>query len=351
VNRTIPRESISHSAIPSVLWWLLLLCACLQLLGCATAPAARTNRDRVVVLLGASSGFGKGVALELADQGANVVVAARRTQLLEELARECEQRGGQALAVTADATKEADVERLAQEAVSRFGRIDVWINLAGIGAFGRFEEIPLADHHRLVDVNINGVINGSYYAMRQFRRQGAGTLINISSVAGRVGFPYYPTYSASKHAVTGLGVALNQELRLNGDRNIHVSTIEPYASNTPWFEHAANYLGHSPSMVLMDPPPKIVDAIVRATLRPKKEIAVGYKAKLLFASHRMTRRVTENAAGRITHNVLMKQPPTPPHSGSLQEPMASGTEVEGPVPPPPGEGNPPTKPPEELPPG
>ncbi|HYG61198.1 MAG TPA: SDR family NAD(P)-dependent oxidoreductase, partial [Thermoanaerobaculia bacterium] len=265
MSSSIPRESISHPAVPTVLWRLLLLCACLQLLGCATTTAT-TNRDRVVVLLGASSGFGKGVALELAEQGANVVVAARRTELLEELARECEQRGGRALAVTTDASDEGEVERLAEAAVAQFGRIDVWINLAGIGAFGRFEEIPLADHHRLLDVNVKGVINGSYFAMRRFRQQGAGTLINISSVAGRVGFPYYPSYSASKHAVTGLGVALNQELRLNGDRNIHVSTISPYASNTPWFEHAANYLGHSPSMVLMDPPGKIVDAIVKATL-------------------------------------------------------------------------------------
>lgn len=311
------------------LWLSVLLLAVISLSGCAISP--RANQDKVVVIAGASSGFGKGVALELADQGANLVLAARRTELLEELARECQQRGAKgAVVMTTDVSDEAQVRRLAQTAVERFGSIDVWINMAGVGALGRFEEIPLEDHHRLLDVNLKGVVNGSYYAMQQFRRQGSGVLINIASVAGRVPFPYYSSYVASKHAVIGLGAALNQELRLNGERNIHVSTINPFAADTPWFDHAANYSGHKARQIMLDPPQKVIDSIVVATVRPKPEVSVGYKAKMSVASHRIAKGLTERMVGNLNHKVLIKDsPPMASTRGTLYQPMLEGETVDG----------------------
>ena len=307
---------------------LFILTIGLALSGCAVSPQA--NQGKTIVIAGASSGFGKGVALELADQRANLVLAARRTELLEELARECEKRGAKTLVVTTDVSDEEQVRRLAEAAVSQFGGIDVWINMAGVGALGRFEEIPLADHQRVVDVNLNGVINGSYFALRQFKQQGRGTLLNIASVAGRVPFPYYSSYVATKHAVIGLGNVLNQELRVNGDRNIHVSTINPFAADTPWFDHAANYSGHEPRTVLPDPPEKVVKAIVTATVRPKPEINVGYKANLAAASHRFARRLTQNANGSVFHKVMIEDSaPAEKTAGSLHEPMEEGTTVDG----------------------
>ena len=280
-----------------------LLLSAVALGGCASTRPS--NAGRVVVIAGASSGFGKGVALELAGQGANLVLAARRTQLLDELAEQCRMRGGNAVVVTADVSKEGDVQRMTQAALDQFGKIDVWINMAGVGALGRFEDIPLADHHRVVDINLNGVINGSHHALRQFRKQRAGTLINIASVAGRVPFPYYPSYVATKHAVVGLGAAINQELRASHAKNIHISTISPYAADTPWFDHAANYTGHKPRQILLDPPAKVIRAIVAATLRPEPEINVGYKAKMAVASHRVTHRMTEAMTAALIHKVQM----------------------------------------------
>jgi short-subunit dehydrogenase len=285
------------------------------------------NRDRVIVITGASSGFGKGTALRLAEDGARLVLAARRIELLEDLARECRQRGAQAIAVRTDVSQEPDVAALAETALERFGRIDVWINVAGTGAAGRFEDVPLEDHLRVIDVNVNGVITGSHYAMRQFRRQGAGTLINVASMTGRVSIPYYASYSASKHAVVGLGTSLNQELRLTDERSIHVSTILPYASSTPFWQHAANYTGHELDMVLMDPPEKIVDAIVRATVDPRPEINVGYKASAVAIGTRIGRRLTERVAGQLTHDSLMEGAPAPHTQGSLYEPTPIGTGV------------------------
>jgi short-subunit dehydrogenase len=308
----------------------LLLTLAAGLVGCATMRAAETaDRDRVVVIAGASSGFGKGVALKLAGEGARLVLAARRIELLEEVARECERRGAQAIAVKTDVSEDDEVAALARAALARFGRIDVWINVAGLAALGRFEDVPLDDHHRVVDINLNGVINGSHHALRQFRAQGGGTLINIASMAGRVGLPYYASYSATKAGVIALGAALNEELRLNGERTIHVSTIMPYAADTPWWQHAANYTGHHPSMILMDPPEKVIDAIVRATVHPKPEIAVGVKAKAVAASHRLLRRATEDIAGTVTHDAMMKGAPAPPTTGSLYEPSPAGAGIRG----------------------
>src|SRR6187551_3473753 len=166
--------------------------------------AAERDRDltgKVVVLTGASSGFGKGAARKFAQRGASLVLAARRDELLDELRSECESVGAQAVAVPTDVSIRKDVEKLAQEAVSRFGRVDVWVNNAGAGAQGRFEDIPLEIHEQVIGTTLLGALYGSWCAMRQFRRQGAGTLINIASIAGKLPHAYYSSYVAAKHGV------------------------------------------------------------------------------------------------------------------------------------------------------
>src|SRR3712207_401002 len=208
------------------------LVAASLLAGCsAPSQLGRSDRERVAgrtfVVTGASSGFGRGVALKLASYGANVVLAARRTEALEGVADEARAAGGRPLVVTTDVGRPEQVERLADAAVQRFGCIDVWINNAGVGAIGRFEEIPVEDHSRIVDTNLKGVIYGSHAALRRFRQQGHGTLVNVASVEGKVPLAYHASYAATKHAVLGLGAALNQELRLAGAEAIKVSSVLP----------------------------------------------------------------------------------------------------------------------------
>lgn len=305
---------------------LMLLCVAF-LVGCGATPS---NQGRTIVVLGASSGFGKGVAQKLADQGANVVLAARRTELLEALARDCEARGGQALVVTTDVSREEDVARLTQQTLDRFGKIDVWINLAAVSAFGTFEEIPLADHHRLIDVNLKGVITGSHYAMKQFRKQKQGTLINISSVTGRIGQPYYASYAASKFGVTGLGKALNQEVRLSGEKNIKICTVYPWSTDTPFWDHSANYTGHQPYIAMMDPPEEVVNLIVKMTVKPQREARPNFKTGFFLATHRLNRGLTDNIAGDLTHkSIYGNKVRAPTTQGSLYEPMPAGTGVDG----------------------
>ena len=167
----------------------------------------RTNgRDRTVVITGASSGFGRGVAERFAKDGMNVVLAARREELIEELARQCEKRGGSALAVKTDVSRRDEVEELAQKVRRHFGTIDVWINNAGVGSFGRYEETPLEEHEQIIRTNLLGAMYGSWVALKEFRRQGQGILINVASMAGISGTAYAASYSASKHGMRGLGM-------------------------------------------------------------------------------------------------------------------------------------------------
>jgi short-subunit dehydrogenase len=311
---------------------LILLLPVLHLAGCATAlkPGdAERIAGRTFVITGASSGFGQGVALKLAAHGANVVLAARRTALLEEVAAEARAVGGVPLVVTTDVSDVDGVRRLAEAAVERFGRIDVWINNAGVVAMGRFWDIPIEDHARVIDVNLKGVIYGSHMALRRFRAQGFGTLVNIGSIESEVPVANQSSYAASKAGVLSLGRALNEELRLSGIDTVKVSTVLPWAADTPIWEHAANYTGSKPRMIAVDDPRQVVDAIVRAALHPTEELAVGWKAQGSYIAHQIFPDLTEWLAAEIVEWQIDKAPPAPPTSGNLHEPMYAGRTVEG----------------------
>lgn len=306
------------------------------LAGCA-APAqlGPDGRARIAghtfVVTGASSGLGRGAALKLASYGGNVVLAARRASVLDEVAREAHAAGGQALVVPTDVSQQDQVERLAAAAVARFGRIDAWINDAAVAAIGRFDEVPVEDHARVVDVNLKSYIYGSHAALLQFRRQGYGTLVNVASVEGHVPLAYHASYAATKAAIIALDAALNQELRLSRARTIKIVTIEPWAVDTPFYVHAANYTGHETRISTMDGPWESVDAIVWAAIHPfRGEYPVGWKA----AGGVLGAQLWPGLANRIGADLVQdaqfnKAPPAPPTAGSLFEPMPAGTGVEG----------------------
>lgn len=287
--------------------------------------------DRVVVITGASSGFGRGTALKFAEAGANVVLAARRKSLLNELAEECEEHGVEALVVEADVSDSGDIERLASRAVSKFGHIDVWVNNAGVGTFGRFDEAPLKDHEQVIRTNLLGTMYGSYAALRQFRKQGSGRLINVASFVARVAAPYLPSYSASKFGIRGLDMALRQELEQNGEQDIYVCTVMPTSMDTPFFEHAGNYTGKpvKPIPPVYDPQ-EVVDTIFDLALNPRAEVVVGRYGKVGAAGARIAPRLMEKKMGKQTHKSQMEQKGSArDSSGSVLHPMREGSEVRG----------------------
>ncbi len=287
--------------------------------------------DRVVVITGASSGFGKGVAYQLARAGASLMLAARRKELLDELARECIEAGADAEVFQTDVSKADDVQQLAIATVESFGRIDVWINDAGVGALGSLNQIPLEDQRKVIETDLLGTLYGSYYAMEQFRKQGSGTLINIASVLGKVPAPYYAAYTAAKHGVVGLTGSIRQEVRAARLEDIHVCTVLPTATDTPFFEHAANYSGHeSVPIPPVDPPEKVIEVIVGLLTKPEDEVAVGMSGKLTVALERLVPEMLEKQMTKNTRKAQLEDAPeAPPTTGAVHRPSEGGASVRG----------------------
>jgi len=294
-------------------------------------PDREQLREKVIVITGASSGFGKGAAREFAKAGARVVLAARREELIEELAGECKALGGDALPVPTDVRKPEEVGLLAQDALREFGRIDVWVNNAGVGAVGRFEEVPLADHIAVIETSLMGTVYGSYCAMRTFRGQGYGTLINIASVIGKVPSPYFAAYAAAKHGVVGFSAALRLELAQDKIETIQVSTVLPASMDTPFFQHGANYTGHETQPI----PPvydaqETIDTIVRMALDPEDEVPVGTSGKVATFMHHLMPGIVESMIAKRVHKTQFEEAPTAERtSGSVRKPEPEGQEVSG----------------------
>jgi NAD(P)-dependent dehydrogenase (short-subunit alcohol dehydrogenase family) len=292
--------------------------------------AGKSLEGKVVVVTGASSGFGKGAARRLAEEGASLVLAARRGALLDDLRLECEALGVRALAVTTDVSMAAEVRALAEEAVAALGRIDVWVNDAGVGAIGYFERIPLEDHEQVIRTNLLGTVYGSYYAYAQFLRQGSGTLINIASELGGHSVPYYASYVASKHGVVGLSDSLRQEIAAAKTGDIHVCTVLPTAHDTPFFDHAANYTGHE----LVAPPPlhdpeNVVEAIVSLARDPRDRKIVGADGVFKIVMKKLAPKVQDAVDAKfMQHEQMEKAPEGADSSRALHEPIGVGTGVD-----------------------
>ena len=291
----------------------------------------RKIQDSVVVIAGASSGIGRATALAFARQGASVVVAARRAQLLQELVGECEQLGGRALAVPTDMTDVGAVQQLANRALENFGRIDVWVNNHGVTLFAPFEEAPLEDYRRVIETDLLGSIYGARASLPIFRRQGSGVLINQGSMVSKLSEPYVSSYVVAKHGIRGLGMSLRQELVLSRAKNIHVCTVMPATIDTPFFQHAANYTGRAvKAMPPVYPAERVARTIVSLSKRPRREVFVGNAARMLWIQYLLAPWLTERQMAFMTDKLhLYQDKPAQPTSGNLFEPMAEGTGTSG----------------------
>jgi short-subunit dehydrogenase len=195
-------------------------------------------KGKIVIVTGASSGIGEATARQFAREGAKVVLAARRVDRLEALAREIAAMGtgAEALVVQADLSKLEDIQSLISKTLEKFGRIDVLVNNAGFGRLDWLEKLdPVKDIQSQFDVNVLGVIQTTRQALPIMIKQRSGHIINMCSMAGLVATPTYTIYAACKHAVHGFSEALRREVK---PWNIDVSMIYPGGVTTEFGAHA-----------------------------------------------------------------------------------------------------------------
>ncbi len=194
-------------------------------------------QGKVVVITGASSGMGEATARHLAQEGARVILGARRTDRLDTLVSEISAAGGEALAVATDVTRQEDVQALVDAAVERFGRIDVLINNAGVMPLSALESLKIDEWNQMIDVNIRGVLHGIAAALPPMKAQKSGQIITTSSVAGHLVFPASAVYSGTKFAVRAICEGLRQEVK---PYNIRSTILCPGAVKTELLDHISD---------------------------------------------------------------------------------------------------------------
>lgn len=188
----------------------------------------RGIQNKVIAITGASSGIGEAIARHLASKGAKVVLGARRTDRLEKLAKDIRSTGREAVFLPVDVTRPEDVKQLVQLALHSFGTLDVMVNNAGVMPLSFLNDYKIDEWHRMVDVNIKGVLHGIAAALPIFEEKQAGQFIHITSVGDRWVGPTSSVYSATKFAVRALTDGLRQEV----GRNIRVTVIAPGATES-----------------------------------------------------------------------------------------------------------------------
>jgi NAD(P)-dependent dehydrogenase (short-subunit alcohol dehydrogenase family) len=207
-------------------------------------------KDKVALVTGAGKGIGKAVSLVFAAEGANLIICSRTKSQIEETAEAVRAAGRECVAVVAAVEKAADVTRMVSDGLSRFGKIDVLVNNAGISNPKPFLETSLADWDEALTVNLKGIVLCTRAVLPHMLQRGVGRVINIASAAGLRGLPGSPAYTASKFAVVGLTQALADEVV---DKGIRVNVICPGPVKTELFDSSPvkDFLLKNPAALLM----------------------------------------------------------------------------------------------------
>ncbi|MDL5364770.1 SDR family oxidoreductase [Xanthomonas sp. NCPPB 2654] len=279
--------------------------------------------QQVMVITGASSGIGLCTALMAAERGAKLVLVARSRDTLDDTVRTIRDAGGEAIAVAADVAEREQLEAAAAEAIRHYGRIDTWVNNAGVAIYGKLAEVVDQDSKRLFDVNFWGVVHGSLVALPHLIAS-HGNLINLGSEASEAVVPLQGMYSASKHAVKGFTDALRIELEHVDKLPVSVVLIQPTAVDTPYPQHARNYMREEPTLPKpMIAPMRVAEAILHAAEHGGRDVKVGLLAKANTAVTHMLPRLADRMSAM--RGEQQKQPvPARDADGTLYRAGESG---------------------------
>lgn len=255
-------------------------------------------RGKTVVITGASSGVGRAAAEEFALQGCNLVLVARGKKGIDEITEICRELNSDAIGIYADVSSAEEVRRVADETLKRFGRIDVWINNAGVMASGKFEEIPMEIHEQVIKTNLFGYMHGAYEAIRIFKQQDEGILINNVSIGGFMPAPYSAVYSATKYGIRGMMECLQGEI--SNRSQIYICNLYPQLQNSTGNLHSAKYSGFDMkiSPIASDPFGTAAKMVALAK-HPKKDQFPDFKAAMITSLYQLFPKLIINAASAV----------------------------------------------------
>ena len=242
---------------------------------------------RTVLVTGASSGIGRATAVQLAERGDRLVLLARGEDPLEETAAECRAAGATEVVVApADVNDEAALRKVVDDAVSRWGALDVVVHGAQVMAYGRVEEVPAEVYETVVDTSLHGSANLARAVIPHFRERGQGSLVFVSSLLASVAAPYMGSYIAAKWGQMGLIRVLQIENR--DVAGIAISAVSPGGVDTPIYYQAASYLGSTGR----PPPPvytpqRVARKIVATIDRPQRQVHAGFANPIVVAGFRL----------------------------------------------------------------
>lgn len=275
--------------------------------------------EQVIVVTGASSGIGLLTAVSAAKQGAKVVLLARSFQSLQKIVDNIQVNGGDAIAVRCDVCIRQDIDFAIQKTLEKYGRIDTWVNNAGIGMWGRLDETKEEDARKLFDINFFGLVNCCLAVLPSLKLSG-GCLINVGSEVSDAYIPLQGMYTATKHAVKGYTDSLRVELEKVDKAPVVVTLIQPTAVNTPFPQHAKNYTDKEPKLPTpMIDPQQVADAILSAAVTPTRDKCVGVQSKLDATLSHIMPKIVDVISSKQHDRMHYDEPPRNPN-GALYDP-------------------------------
>lgn len=231
-------------------------------------------KGKAIAITGASSGMGKAIAIELAKNGAKVVLGARRTEQLQQLVEEIKSTGGEATCTTIDVKNKADLVRLVNTAVEHYGKLDVIVNNAGVSQLSRIDELDIDGWEEMIDINLKGVLYGMAAAIPVFKQQQSGHIVNIISTSGIKIVPMQGVYAGTKNAIRTIAEAFRQE----SDGSIRITGISPGVVKTDFAENIKNQEMKTAILKNMEQfaisPNAIANAVIYAISQPD-DVEIG----------------------------------------------------------------------------
>ncbi|KAF2510547.1 SDR family NAD(P)-dependent oxidoreductase [Flavobacterium foetidum] len=285
-------------------------------------------KGKNAVITGATSGVGRATAEAFALEGCNVIIVARGQNGIDETVKFCRDLGVQAVGISADISNAKDVEKVATEALALGGKIDIWVNNAGVMASGKFEEIPLEIHEQVIKTNLFGYMHGAYNAIKIFKDQNEGILINNISIGGFMPAPYSAVYSASKYGIRGMMECLQGEI--SNRKHIHICNLYPQLQNSTGNLHSAKYSGFDMTIPFIASDPRETAAkMVELASNPKKDLFPDFKSAAITNTYKLFPKTVINAASAVVRTKMKFNKAKEDNPGNVLAPSKEPLRVYG----------------------